>query len=110
MVFVVAVVSVTGFLTLLLLFVELLLSIGPVFEADAERLRRSAPCELDESESELDEFESVSLELPLDDDEPDVLPELESLELTDCKRTYTQTDESQKERERERKREENTKK
>lgn len=54
-----------------------------MFEADAELLRRLGPCELDESESELDELESDSLELPLDDDVPDVEPELESEVLTD---------------------------
>lgn len=41
------------------------------------------PCELDESESLLDEFDgSVSLELALDD-ELELLP-LESVELNDC--------------------------
>lgn len=68
----------------LLLVVELLLSFGAtILEADAELLLRSGPCELDESESELDELESDSLELPLDDDEPDVEPELVSDVLTD---------------------------
>lgn len=48
----------------------------------AELLRRPRPCELDESESELDELESESLELPLDDDEPELL-QLESVVVTD---------------------------
>lgn len=42
------------------------------------------PCELEESDSELDEFDwSESLELPLDDD-PLELEQLDSVELTDC--------------------------
>lgn len=41
-------------------------------DADPELLRRFGPGELDEAESLLEEFESVSLELPLPlDDEAD---------------------------------------
>lgn len=61
-------------------------SLGGEFDKEAaELLRRTPrPCELDESESELDEFEFESLELPLDDDEPE-LEQLESLVVTDWK-------------------------
>lgn len=59
-------------------------SIRGEFGADAaELLRRPRPWELDESESELDEFESEPLELPLDDDEPELV-QLESVVVTDC--------------------------
>lgn len=39
----------------------------------------------DESESELDELESEPLELPLDEDEPELEPELESELVVDCR-------------------------
>lgn len=53
------------------------------FDTEAwELLRRPRPRELDESESELDEPDSESLELPLDDDEPE-LEQLESVVVTD---------------------------
>lgn len=55
---------------------------------DPELLRLVGSCELDDSESELDELLSepleLPLELPLDDDEP----ELESV-LVDCKRYHS---------------------
>lgn len=51
-------------------------------DADAELLLRFAPCDLEDSESELDEFESDPLELPLDDDEPE-LEQLDPVVLTD---------------------------
>lgn len=51
-------------------------------DAEAELLLRFAPCDLDDSESELDEFESDPLELPLDDDDPE-LEQLDSVVLTD---------------------------
>lgn len=70
-----------------LLFTDGLLSFGPEPDADAELLRRFGPCELDESESELDEFESEPLELSLDDDDPE-LEQLDSDELTDYKRLH----------------------
>lgn len=58
-------------------------SFGGEFDTEAaELLRRPRPCELDESESELDEFESESLELALDVDEAE-LDELESVVVTD---------------------------
>lgn len=58
-------------------------SLGGGFDNEAaELLRRPRPCELDESESELDEFEFESLELPLDDEEPELEP-LESVVVTD---------------------------
>lgn len=41
-------------------------------------------CDMDESESELDELLSDPLELPLDDDEPELEAELESVLLVDC--------------------------
>lgn len=44
-------------------------SFGVLFEAEL----RLPPWELDDSESELDEFESESLVLPLDDVEPELL-------------------------------------
>lgn len=42
--------------------------------AEAELFLRIGPCELDDSVSELDEFESLPLELALDDDEPELEP------------------------------------
>lgn len=77
--------AVTLFAIGFLLFIDGLLSFGPEPDADAELLRRFGPCELDESESELDEFESDPLELSLDEDEPE-LEQLDSVELTDCNR------------------------
>lgn len=55
-------------------------SFGVLFEAEL----RFPPCELDDSESELDEFESESLVLPLDDDEPELLQLVPDV-LTDWK-------------------------
>lgn len=42
-----------------------------------------ASCEEDDSESELDELLSDPLELPLDEDELELEPELESVEVVD---------------------------
>lgn len=42
-----------------------------------------ASCDEDDSESELDELLSDPLELPLDDDEPELDPELDSVEVVD---------------------------
>lgn len=55
--------------------------------AFAVLLRRDVDCSCDEdeSESELDELLSELLELPLDDDEPELEPELESELVVDCK-------------------------
>lgn len=55
-----------------------------VLLVEPELLRRVASCELDDSESELDELLSDPLELPLDDDEPELEPELDSVVLVDC--------------------------
>lgn len=55
-------------------------SFGVLFEAEL----RLPPWELDDSESELDEFESESLVLPLDDVEPELLQLVPDV-LTDCK-------------------------
>lgn len=61
------------------------LATGAVFVSvtllvEPELLRRVVgSCELDDSESELDELLSEPLELPLDDDESDVDPELDSV-------------------------------
>lgn len=56
---------------------------------EPELLRRAASCELDDSESELDELLSDPLELPLDDDEPELEPELDSVVLVDWKTKTT---------------------
>lgn len=69
----------TGFLAVTSLgtgtvFVSVTLLVEP------ELLRRAVgSCELDDSESELDELLSEPLELPLDDEESDVDPELDSV-------------------------------
>lgn len=55
-------------------------SFGVLFEAEL----RLPPWELDDSESELDEFESESLVLPLDDVEPELLQLVPDV-LIDCK-------------------------
>lgn len=54
---------------------------------EPELLRRVGSCswELVDSESELDELLSEPLELSLDDDVPEVDPELDSVVLVDCK-------------------------
>lgn len=51
---------------------------------EPELLRLVGSCELDDSESELDELLSEPLELPLDDDDPELDPELDSVVLVDC--------------------------
>lgn len=46
-----------------------------------------ASCDEEDSESELDELLSDPLELPLDEDDPELEPELDSDEVVDCTRT-----------------------
>lgn len=54
-------------------------------EPELLRLVGSCSCEVVDSESELDELLSEPLLLSLDDDVPDVDPELDSVVLVDCK-------------------------
>lgn len=57
-------------------------------EPELLRLVGSCSCDVVDSESELDELLSEPLLLSLDDDVPDVDPELDSVVLVDCKQIY----------------------